>query len=199
MNKSSLAPVKWMTLLMVITLAACQESPIIRSSASSGVSTSQELSGGGSPPVLTAEAKLPHTVFAPLLSELENQTQLPVLLPSWLPDEKETAPVYAMATEVSGSEYRVLLGFTPDCNGGTACRWGEVSGQTGTLTPPEGGESINLAQGIKGYFVPATCGANCSDAVVMWEQSGGHYSVGLKAGEKEELIEMANSAIATAP
>ncbi|MBP0040673.1 MAG: hypothetical protein J7545_01665 [Roseofilum sp. SBFL] len=199
MNTFRLAPVKWMALLMVVTLAACQDAPVSRSSASSGVSTSQEFSGGATPPVLTAEAKLPHGVFAPILSELDKKTQLTVLLPSWLPEEKETSPVFAIPTEVSASEYQVLLAFSADCNGGTACRWGEVSGQMGPLTAPEGGESITLAQGIKGYFVPATCGANCSDAVVMWEQAEGHYRVGLKAGDKEELIEMANSAIATTP
>lgn len=178
---------------MVVTLAACEDPPVSRSSASSG--TSQELSGGAAPPVLMAEAKSPHGVFAPILSDLENKTGLPVLLPSWLPEEKETSPVFAIPTEVSASGYQVLLAFSADCNGGNACRWGELSGQMGPLTAPEGGESITLAQGIKGYFVPATCGANCSDAVVMWEHSGGNYSVGLKAGDKEELIEMANSAI----
>lgn len=196
-----------MALLIAITLAACQESPIVRSSASSGSPTAspasgaatEQPSGGATPPVLRAEAKLPHTVFAPILSELENQTQLPILLPSVLPEEEKQPQVYAITTEVSGSEYQVLLGFSPDCNGGNACRWGEVSGQTGPLTPPEEGESVTLAQGIMGYFVPATCGANCSDAVVMWEQNGGHYSVGLKAADKEQVMEMANSAIATAP
>jgi len=183
---------------MVVILAACQNSPASRSSASSGASSPQDLSGGEPTPTLTAEIKRPHEVFAPILSELENQTDLPVILPSLLPEEKETSPVYALTTEVSASEYQVLLGFTPDCNGGTACRWGEISGQTGPLMAPEEGESVNLAQGITGYFVPATCGANCSDAVVMWEQAGGHYRIGLKAGEKERLIEMANSAIATA-
>lgn len=219
MNKLWLAPINLMALLMVITLGACQESPVVRSSASSEsptasstseattpptpsassspMSTTEEPSGGETPPA--AEAKLPHAVFAPILSELQGQTQLPVLLPSVLPEEKEQPQVYAITTEVSGSEYQVLLGFSPDCNGGNACRWGEVSGQTGPLTPPEGGESVTLAQGITGYFVPAVCGANCSDAVVMWEQSGGHYSVGLKAADKEQVMEMANSAIATAP
>lgn len=221
MNKLWLAPINLMALLMVITLGACQESPVVRSSASSEsptasstseattpptpsassspMSTTEQPSGGETPPVVTAEAKLPHTVFAPILSQLQSQTQLPVLLPSVLPEEKEQPQVYAITTEVSGSEYQVLLGFSPDCNGGNACRWGEVSGQTGPLTPPEGGESVTLAQGITGYFVPAVCGANCSDAMVMWEQNGGHYSVGLKAADKEQVMDMANSAIATAP
>jgi hypothetical protein len=35
--------------------------------------------------------------------------------------------------------------------------------------------------------------------MVMWEQNGGHYSVGLKAADKEQVMDMANSAIATAP
>lgn len=54
---------------------------------------------------------------------------------------------------------------------------------------------VTLANGIKGYFIPYVCGANCDDSKVIWEQNGYRYLVGLKRGDKKTVIEMANSAI----
>ena len=41
-------------------------------------------------------------------------------------------------------------------------------------------------------FVDASCGANCSDATISWDQNGSRYTLGLKASKKETLVEMAN-------
>lgn len=54
---------------------------------------------------------------------------------------------------------------------------------------------ITLARGIKGVFLPYTCGANCGTAKIAWEQSGYRYSVGIKSGSFKEVVSMANSAI----
>ena len=63
-------------------------------------------------------------------------------------------------------------------------------------TPVLEGQPVALGDGIIGYFVEATCGANCSDATLTWEQDGYRYTVGIKARDKADLIEMANLAIA---
>lgn len=133
-------------------------------------------------------------IFKPVLSQLETQSQVPVVLPNYVPGGSEELPVYAKVESAATSGYSVILGYTPDCNGGTACRLGTLT--AAKPSEPPTGETVTLAQGVTGYFTPATCGANCSDATLSWEQNGNRYTVGLKAGQKEALIEMANSAIA---
>ncbi len=54
------------------------------------------------------------------------------------------------------------------------------------------GSETSLGTGITGYFVDASCGANCSDATISWDQNGSRYTLGLKASKKETLVEMAN-------
>ncbi|MFN6068408.1 MAG: hypothetical protein ACK45T_14795, partial [Pseudanabaena sp.] len=58
-------------------------------------------------------------------------------------------------------------------------------------------ESVSLADGIQGYFVPWVCGASCNDAQVYWDKNGFRYAVGIKVGNKNNLIQMANSAISS--
>ncbi len=184
--------------LSVAALFACQ--PTTPPSTSAAVPQTTPAEKAEEP--LTAETQTPapqsagaHPLFATILPELDRQTDVPVRLPGVVPEVTADNPVYAIIEGVSASEYQILLGFTPDCNGGTACRLGQVSAAASPLTPPEGGEAVTLSQGIQGYFVPATCGANCSDALVMWEQNGNQYTIGLKGGQKERLLEMANSSL----
>jgi hypothetical protein len=73
---------------------------------------------------------------------------------------------------------------------------GVVSAEAVTRkTPRLTGRRVTLAKGITGYFVDFGCGANCSDATLTWRQKGVQYTLGLKAGKRESLIKMANSAI----
>jgi hypothetical protein len=61
---------------------------------------------------------------------------------------------------------------------------------------------VNLSQNIKGYFSPWVCSSNrssggCTDSRVSWDQNGYRYSVGTQVASKKNLVEMANSAIAS--
>ncbi|MBC6455169.1 MAG: hypothetical protein GDA43_19825 [Hormoscilla sp. SP5CHS1] len=137
----------------------------------------------------------PHQIFQSIVPQLQQQTQLPLLLPSFVPgaDYDPVYPVVSPAT--SDNKYEIMLGYTEDCNGETACRLGTISAERLTVAAKElTGERVDLASGITGYFVDFTCGASCSDATISWDHKGSRYTLGLK-GKKETLEKMANSAI----
>ncbi|HIK06105.1 MAG TPA: hypothetical protein IGS40_15540 [Trichormus sp. M33_DOE_039] len=148
-------------------------------------------------PLKTANSQ-PHPVFKSILPKLKQKSQIKILLPKYIPEEDGTNPIYAIIETATTKKYEILLGFTPNCTGGTACRLGVVTAEAVThKTPRLTGKPVTLAKGITGYFRDFRCGANCSDATLTWRQKGVQYTLGLKAGKRESLIKMANSAIST--
>ncbi|NES95913.1 MAG: hypothetical protein F6K32_11885 [Desertifilum sp. SIO1I2] len=140
-----------------------------------------------------AQPEKSNPIFSEVLPELTEETDVPVVLPTYVPNDGSNQ-VYAVLETADSSKYQIILGYTEDCQGGTACRLGTLSAEAATPTPPTG-EQVTLANGITGYFTDAVCGANCSDSTLSWEQNGNRYTVGIKAGQQETLIKMANSAI----
>ncbi|MCC5615474.1 hypothetical protein LC605_10415 [Nostoc sp. CHAB 5836] len=137
-----------------------------------------------------------HPVFKSILPKLKQKTQIKILLPKFIPESDGENPIYAIIETATQKKYDILLGFTPDCTGGTACRLGVVSAEAvSRKTPHLTGKPVSLTKGVTGYFVDFTCGANCSDATLTWRQQGVQYVVGLKAGDRTSLVKMANSAI----
>ncbi|MDP5018787.1 MAG: hypothetical protein NWQ43_16050 [Dolichospermum sp.] len=138
----------------------------------------------------------PHPVFKPILSKLKQKTQIKILLPQYIGELDGENPLYAIIETATKNKYEILLGFSPDCSGGTACRLGIITGETITPKMPRlTGKPVLLAQGITGYFVDFRCGANCSDATLTWKYQGVQYTIGLKAGDRNSLIKMAKSVI----
>ena len=144
---------------------------------------------------LAKSAREPLGVFAPILKDLRDGTRVPIVLPTYLPTEGES-PLYAIAEKVEQDEYVVQLAFTKDCSGGSACHFGFVSGKK-SLRPevPRGAKAVKLAGNLKGYFLDAKCGANCSDSVLLWMKDGYLYSIGLKAESIDVMTKVAESAI----
>ncbi len=148
------------------------------------------------PPV--SQAPIPNPIFEPILPQIQQETQIPILLPDYIFGPDGATPVYAIIETVTPSQYQLILGLTPDCNGGTACRFGTVSGEEISPSSPNlEGKPVPLDDGITGYFMDAVCGANCSDSTMTWDQNGTRYQMGIKAGKPEDLVKMANSAIAS--
>jgi VWFA-related protein len=56
---------------------------------------------------------------------------------------------------------------------------------------------VKLSKGITGYYMPSTCGAHCDDAILGWTENGYNYSIAIKAGRREEMVKIANSALIT--
>lgn len=181
--------------LSFLVLSACATSPTTDVD-SPPRNTDTDISVPQNPPV--SQAPIPNPIFDPILPQVKQETQIPILLPDYVFGSDGATPVYATIETVTPSQYQLILGFTPDCTGGTACRLGTVSGEEiSESSPALEGQTVLLDDGITGYFVDAVCGANCSDSTMTWDQNGARYQMGIKAGKPEDLVKMANSAIAS--
>lgn len=137
-----------------------------------------------------------HPVFKSILPKLKQKTQIKILLPKYIPGLEGENPLYAILETATKNQYEIILGFSPDCNGGTACRFGTIGAEAiNSKTPKLTGKAVSLAKGITGYFVDFQCGAGCSDATLTWRQKGVQYAIGLKAGKRSELLQIAKSFI----
>ncbi|MEA5554057.1 hypothetical protein VB713_24265 [Anabaena cylindrica UHCC 0172] len=145
---------------------------------------------------INSKTSQPHPVFKSILPKLKKQSQINILLPTYIPESDEENPLYAIIKTATKNKYEILLGFTPDCNGGTACRFSIITGETLTRkTPKLTGKTISLSKGMSGYFVDFQCGANCSDATLTWRKKDVQYRIGLKAGKQADLVKMVKSVI----
>ncbi len=179
-----------------LVLSACTSSPVNDVSSPPKETTPSVPSVPQNVPV--SPGPIPNPIFEAILPQIKEGTQIPILLPDYIFGSDGATPVYAIIETVTASEYQLLLGFAPDCNGGTACRLGTVSGQELSPDSPDlEGKAVPLDEGITGYFIESVCGANCSDSTMSWDQNGARYQMGIKAGKPEDLVKMANSAIAS--
>ncbi|MBO0349428.1 hypothetical protein J0895_09975 [Phormidium pseudopriestleyi FRX01] len=184
--------------LSFLVLSACANSPTTDLNSPPGdTGTNPSVpSAPQNPPV--SQAPIPNPIFEPILPQIQQETQIPILLPDYIFGSDGATEVYATIETLTASQYQLILGFTPDCSGGTACRFGTVSGEELSPNSPDlEGQSVSLDDGITGYFMDAVCGANCSDSTMTWDQNDTRYQMGIKAGKPEDLVKMANSAIAS--
>lgn len=187
--------------LIGVVLSACQ-STSIESSSSYLPPPTTPLSSVATPSLTKTSPTQPtfNPIFGSILPVLKAKTKLPVRLPTYIPESDGTNSIYALLETRTPSEYRIMLAFTKDCMGGTACRLGGVFGEAITpQTPLLTGKAVSLANSITGYFDDANCGVNCSDATLTWEQNGSRYAVAIKAGSTATLVKMANSTITATP
>jgi hypothetical protein len=147
------------------------------------------------PTAKAAKAKI-HPSFIPILPKLRQSTKFPILLPRIIPGSEGENKLYAVIETSTPNKYGIILGFTADCGGGNACRFGDISAETVTKkTPRLSGKTVKLANGITAYFIDSQCGANCSDSTLTWRLKGVQYTAGIKAGKLINLVQMANSFI----
>ena len=129
-------------------------------------------------------------------STLPNRTSIPVRLPRFIPNYADPEhPVFAIVESVDSDGYRVQLAWDKNCQGGNWCHLGELTGSRLQTDTPRNREDLTLAGSIRGYFIPASIGASCSDAKVDWDEGVFHYSIAMKCGKKRTLVEMARSAL----
>lgn len=184
--------------LSFLVLSACTSSPPTDLNSPPGDTDSNSAIPSVPQNLPVSQAPIPNPVFEPILPQIKQETQIPILLPDYIFGSDGATPVYATIETVTPSQYSLILGFTPDCTGGTACRLGTVSGEELSPNSPDlEGQAVPLDDGITGYFVDAVCGANCSDSTMTWDQDGTRYQMGIKAGKPEDLVKMSNSAIAS--
>jgi hypothetical protein len=139
--------------------------------------------------------------FKPALEDLRRKTRVPIILPSNLP-----ADIHLFVYTATQSEYGISLDLTPDCKGHGACIFGDITGKkvrsripVGTTNVPfdrKRVRPVSLRNGIKGYYIDFTCAASCDSSRIFWIKDGYQFMVGIKGGKYEDVIKMANAAIA---
>lgn len=127
---------------------------------------------------------------------------MPLRLPTIVSGLQADDELYAVAKLARQDTYVIVLAATPDCEGQHVCSYGTFIGTRRPLnqideysTDERRGVRVKLVNGITGLFFAPTCGAYCSDSLVVWDEDAYHYIVGLKAGSKQDLVQAANSAI----
>jgi len=130
---------------------------------------------------------------------------VPPMMPPEFPVEEGLPDVVAFMLTMEDGEYEISLDYGVDCYGAGTCHYGGMARKKVVSDVPVGTSSfpfalddaqiVDLAHGIKGYFVPAVCGANCDDARLWWIYEGYEYMLGLKAGRYEDVVALANAAI----
>jgi len=139
---------------------------------------------------------LPRT-FAPVLAEVEDRTEVAVLLPDSMPTEhRKVFP----SGDGRRRSWSLSLASRRSC-GADACF---VASFTASVRGrPFGTRRVKLARGRTGRFRPLSCGASCSPPEISWRERGALYSiqadVGTKNTERRILVRMANSAIRSGP
>jgi hypothetical protein len=165
--------------------------------------------------------------FSSLYQEVSSGSDIPMLLPTSLPDEalREVAPgqeqpFFTSTDLVEKSAYEANLDVTADCEGAGYCTFGilgaeRITPQTEsidemyayyldpsyqpTMRSEEPIAEVQLADGITGTFIPWVCGANCNTAKVYWEESGIRYYVGIRMADMNTVVAIANSMIENQP
>jgi hypothetical protein len=134
------------------------------------------------------------TLFEEVLPEVDDRTEVPVLLPQrYRSDSEGNFP----SGEGRRRGYTLSIAAGEGCGGATACFVAGFGAQRGE--DPHYTREVRLTGGRTGYFKPLTCGASCSPPAIEWVQDDVLYWIqahaGTKRQEKKRLRKMANSAI----
>ncbi|MGL5065373.1 MAG: hypothetical protein ACRC62_35830 [Microcoleus sp.] len=138
---------------------------------------------------------IPPIPVSEILSQLKGKTQVPIFIPSNLPQFW----VIYYSSEATTNSYRISLERTADCRGSGACTLGEIRAQKGGefATKIAGVtktlKNVQLTGGVKGVFHNG-CGAYCT-ANIEWKTRGFLYTIAIRNGKETDLIDMANSSI----
>ena len=137
----------------------------------------------------------PNIIFNEMIPQLLQKTRVPLRLPQYVPYTDEKG-LYAILEVAQPDAYSIQLAWAKDCEGGNACHVGYIGGSKTRSQPGDRPEvPVSLTGGIKGSFVGFDCGAHCDDASISWNEGEFYYEISLKAGDKETLIRMVNTAI----
>jgi hypothetical protein len=130
----------------------------------------------------------------PALSKLHH-SGVAVLLPATASlDINRTTHLYPSASvSASRGEWGLSLSPVRNC-GADACFLASFSGAKGQ--PLGFGTNVALADGLRGYFKPLSCGGSCSPPSIQWIEKGVRYEIQANAlGRRPAFVAMADSAI----
>ncbi len=140
------------------------------------------------------------TALAQVRKKIKDGSQVPLRLPSYVPNANDPDhPVFLTLQKLSPKDYLLLLAFDKDCQGQHVCEVGTMQGSSEPLqhdynTTPQ---PVLLKNGSHANYVSFQCGSYCGDGELWWSEGRWNYSIRMKAGNLKELLQLANSAIAT--
>lgn len=168
-----------------------------------GKARAQTNSGDAGQPV--AERHLPQAL-ASVLPEVKRKSQVPVLLPSELPQPFGSAK-YATVEKAAQGEYAISLYYELGIGEAGFAAFFDAEAMP-NYDPRELGNThkVRLARGLRGSFWPVSCGGSCGPANLWWQQNGVSYQIQLRLPStlderKQEriMVTVANSAILAGP
>ncbi|NEP14172.1 MAG: hypothetical protein F6K14_29055 [Symploca sp. SIO2C1] len=151
--------------------------------------------------------------FIPVLPQLQQQTDVLILLPSKIP--LKGTPIY-VSSQIENNQYQLNLELNSKCRGVISCTIGSFSAQpVGQLYYADDPftKEVHLVKGIRGYFIPSRCDVSrtaetnfsCRPSTIEWVWEGSVYRISLRGvsrdvGEEEAIMSaIANSAIEAGP
>jgi len=142
--------------------------------------------------------------FAAGYMQAITNTGSPVMLPPSFPVGEGLPAVVPYLIFADANSYAFSLDYGDTCQGAGACHYGSITAAANSTNIPISlngfpfsigtAQNVSLDRGITGYFIDASCGANCSDATVWWMYGGYQYSLGLN-GSRDQVIALANETI----
>lgn len=134
-------------------------------------------------------------IFAKVITQLRH-THVPLLFPS----AGAVPHGYAQIVSARPGYYLVYVGLVPACGEAEACTLGYFEGKrrSSRARKPDG-KPLQLINGLTGYFVPFSCGADCGPAFLTFDYRRYRYTIQIKAGLRRPMIRMANSALSAGP
>jgi hypothetical protein len=149
----------------------------------------------GPPKSVPAPQLRSNDIFKEIIPLLLRKTRVPLRLPEYVPYSDDKG-LYAILEVAQPDAYSIQLAWVKDCEGGNACHVGYIGASKTRPQPSDKPEvPVTLTGGIRGSFFNFECGAHCDDAYLEWHEGEFYYEIGLKAGDKETLLRMANTAI----
>jgi len=131
-----------------------------------------------------------NSIFAPVLESLKAKTSVPLRLPLVVGGEYDAA-LYTDLGWVGSTRYVVRIG--QNCER-SYCPYGTVSGAkiSGRAGRPSG-KVIELAGGVKGYFVDGS--KSSKNSIITWDEGQYRYAITLSAADEAAISKVANSAL----
>jgi hypothetical protein len=126
-------------------------------------------------------------------AQVYHRTHIPVLIPSLL--QKEATRVYESVDVAQPGKYSISFGLVANCNGGTACDVGTVTGGISEDISDPQQQRVRLRDGTSAVYVPFRCGASCGATSLGFFWHHVWYVLHLKSATEAETLRAANSVL----
>lgn len=146
----------------------------------------------------------PAAIFGAAIAEIRDSVRVPIRLPAKLPAVLQDPEIKLARGRVTPDGYDIQLLYNDSTGAAGSAAW--FSGSA-PLPPSAFAEErqLRLANGVVGFFSPASCGGSCSGPNLWWEENGVMYNiqmsvlVGAPEAEQERvLLEAANATVRVA-